>query len=117
MKLNRAILPLNKDEIFEEDIDFSNQVFDENHVKRILSCSVRVVAHEYGDVLDCKISGKNANTDEEFAALLGHPIPDGKWAGVIEPNDAIALDALWGEINALKEPKKSTARRKEDGDS
>lgn len=27
------------------------------------------------------------------------------------------IDALWGEINALKEPKKSTARRKEDGDS
>ena len=58
MKLNRAILPLNKDEVFEEDIDFSNQKFDENHVKRILSCSVRVVAHEYGDVFDCKISGK-----------------------------------------------------------
>ena len=57
MKLNRATLPLNKDEIFEEDIDFSKQKFDENHVKRILSCSVRVVAHEYGDVLDCKISG------------------------------------------------------------
>ena len=58
MKLNRALLPLNKDEVFEEEIDFSNQAFDENHVKRILSCSVRVVAHEYGDVLDCKISGK-----------------------------------------------------------
>ena len=58
MTINRATLPLNKDEVFEEDIDFSNQKFDENHVKRILSCSVRVVAHEYGDVLDCKISGK-----------------------------------------------------------
>ena len=58
MIINRATLPLNKDEVFEEDIDFSNQKFDENHVKRILSCSVRVVAHEYGDVLDCKISGK-----------------------------------------------------------
>ena len=30
MKLNRAILPLNKDETFEEEIDFSNQKFDEN---------------------------------------------------------------------------------------
>lgn len=58
MKINRATLPANKDEVFEEEIDFSNQKFDENHVKRILSCSVRVVAHEYGDVLDCKISGK-----------------------------------------------------------
>lgn len=58
MKINRATLPLNKDEVFEEDIDFSNQQFDENHVKRILSCSVRLVAHEYGDVLDCKVSGK-----------------------------------------------------------
>ena len=58
MIINRATLPLNKDEVFEEEIDFSNQKFDENHVKRILSCTVRVVAHEYGDVLDCKISGK-----------------------------------------------------------
>ena len=58
MKINRATLPLNKDEVFEEDIDFSNQQFDENHVKHILSCSVRLVAHEYGDVLDCKVSGK-----------------------------------------------------------
>ena len=48
MKINRATLPANKDEVFEEEIDFSNQKFDENHVKRILSCSVRVVAHEYG---------------------------------------------------------------------
>ena len=58
MKINRATLPLNKDEVFEEDIDFLNQQFDENHVKRILSCSVRLVAHEYGDVVDCKVSGK-----------------------------------------------------------
>ena len=57
MKLNRAILPLNKDEVFEENIDFSKQSFDENHVKRINSCSVRIVAHEYGDVLDVKVSG------------------------------------------------------------
>ena len=28
--------------------------------------------------------------DAEFEALLGHPIPDGKWAGKIEANDAIA---------------------------
>ena len=58
MKINRVTLPLNKDEVFEEEIDFLNQKFDENHVKRILSCSVRIVAHEYGDVLDCKVSGK-----------------------------------------------------------
>ena len=58
MKLNRIILPLNKDEVFEEEIDFSNQKFDDNHVRRINSCSVTVVAHEYGDVLDVKIRGK-----------------------------------------------------------
>ena len=31
-----------------------------------------------------------AITDDEFEALLGHEIPDGKWSGVIQPNDAIA---------------------------
>ena len=29
-------------------------------------------------------------TDAEFTELLGHSIPDGKWAGKIEANDAIA---------------------------
>lgn len=27
--------------------------------------------------------------DEEFAALLGTPIPDGRWSGALTPNDAI----------------------------
>lgn len=27
--------------------------------------------------------------DEEFAALLGTPIPDGQWSGALTPNDAI----------------------------
>ena len=57
MKINRLLLPLNKDEIFEEELDFSKEKFDENHVKRIVSCNVTVVAHEYGDVLDVKIRG------------------------------------------------------------
>jgi len=29
-------------------------------------------------------------SDREFEALLGHEIPDGKWAGTIQANDAIA---------------------------
>lgn len=28
-------------------------------------------------------------SDEEFEALLGHPIPDGKWSGELQKNDAI----------------------------
>ena len=31
-----------------------------------------------------------AVSDEEFKALLGHEIPDGKWSGTIQANDAIA---------------------------
>ena len=58
MILNRAILPLNKTETFSEDIDFSSQVFDENHVKRISKCKVSVDATEYGDVLRLKINGE-----------------------------------------------------------
>ena len=30
-----------------------------------------------------------AVTDEEFEALLGHPIPDGHWSGELQKNDAI----------------------------
>jgi len=58
MKLNRAILPENKSETFEEEVDFSKYPFDENHVKRIDSCLVKVVATEYGDVLQVKINGQ-----------------------------------------------------------
>ena len=31
-----------------------------------------------------------AVSDKEFETLLGHKIPDGKWAGTLQPNDAIA---------------------------
>ncbi len=35
-------------------------------------------------------SGEILNVpDEEFEALLGHPIPDGSWSGLIRANDAI----------------------------
>ena len=37
------------------------------------------------------VSGEiKAVSDAEFKQLLGHEIPDGKWAGTIQPNDAIA---------------------------
>lgn len=58
MVINRAILPLNKTETFCEDVDFSSQTFDENHVKRINKCSVKVDATEYGDVLRLQVSGE-----------------------------------------------------------
>ena len=58
MKLNRAILPANKPETFDEEIDFSSLKLDENHVKRINKCSVKVIATEFGDVLQCSINGE-----------------------------------------------------------
>ena len=58
MKLNRVTLPLNKSQEYEEELDFSGQEFDINHVKRIESCAVKVVATEYGDVLRCEVNGK-----------------------------------------------------------
>ena len=57
MKLNRAILPANKPETFDEQIDFSSLKLDENHVKRIEKCLVKVIATEFGDVLQCAING------------------------------------------------------------
>ena len=58
MTLNRATLPLNKTETFNEEIDFSSQTFDENHVKRINKCSVSVDATEFGDVLRLNVNGE-----------------------------------------------------------
>ena len=58
MKLNRAILPADKPEIFDEEIDFSSLKLDENHVKKINKCAVKVIATEFGDVLQCSINGE-----------------------------------------------------------
>ena len=58
MKLNRAILPVGKPETFDEEIDFSSLKLDENHVKKINKCSVKVIATEFGDVLQCSINGE-----------------------------------------------------------
>lgn len=58
MKLNRAILQENKPQTFTEEVDFSKYPFDENHVRRIDSCSVKVVATDFGDVLQVQLSGK-----------------------------------------------------------
>ena len=71
MKINRAILPENKAETFVEDVDFSQQSFDENHVKRITRCSVTVIATEFGDVLQCKISG-----DADVIASCSYTLED-----------------------------------------
>ena len=58
MKLNRAVLPANKPETFDEEIDFSSLKLDENHVKKINKCSVKIIATEFGDVLQCSINGE-----------------------------------------------------------
>lgn len=58
MTINRAILPSNKTETFNEDIDFSSQKFDDNHVRKINKCSVKVDATEYGDVLRVQVNGE-----------------------------------------------------------
>ena len=58
-----------------------------------LSQTVRILGTEapapYGE-LPVYESGKIENvSDAEFEALLGRPIPDGKWSGLLEKNDAI----------------------------
>lgn len=57
MKINRATLKENKPETFTEDVDFSQQSFDDNHVRKITRCSVNVTATEYTEVLQVKIEG------------------------------------------------------------
>ena len=57
MKINRATLRENKPETYIEDVDFSQQSFDDNHVRKITRCSVSVTATEFGEVLQVKIEG------------------------------------------------------------
>lgn len=57
MKINRAILPVNKAVSFSEDIDFSSLTFDPNHVKNISSCHTEIIATEFGNILEIKVAG------------------------------------------------------------
>ena len=58
MKINRAILPSNKKETYIKDVDFSKLPPDDNHVRSIKNCHVKVEATEFDDVLECLISGE-----------------------------------------------------------
>ena len=58
-----------------------------------LSQTIRILGTEapapYGE-LPAYESGKIENvSDAEFETLLGRPIPEGKWSGLLEKNDAI----------------------------
>lgn len=57
MKINRAALPIKKDVKIESIVDFSTYPFDEHHVRRIDHCEVKLVVHEFEDILQCKLSG------------------------------------------------------------
>lgn len=51
MKINRAILQEGKAEIYEEDIDFSHNIFNENHIKSVPFAHAKIEATEYGSTL------------------------------------------------------------------
>ena len=58
MEVNRLLLKPNKPEVVEEDIDFSSNFIDANHVKRINSCHVKATLTDYEDVLECTLNIK-----------------------------------------------------------
>ena len=51
MKINRAILAEGKEEIYEEDIDFSQYQFNQNHIKSVPFAHAKIKATEYGSTL------------------------------------------------------------------
>ena len=58
-----------------------------------LSQTIRILGTEapvpYGELPAYKSGNIEAVSDAEFETLLGRPIPDGKWSGLLEKNDAI----------------------------
>lgn len=56
MKINRNLFK-NKDYFVEEDLDFSNETFDPNHIRQIGKTHVKITGNDYDDflVLDFKI--------------------------------------------------------------
>ncbi|MFA7032848.1 MAG: hypothetical protein WC201_04735 [Bacilli bacterium] len=51
MRINRQILPLEKEISLSEDIDFSAMKFDQNFLRRITFCHVEAKACQYHDLL------------------------------------------------------------------
>lgn len=49
----------------------------------------RSAANPYGKLPSYESGKITAVSDKEFESLLGHPIPDGHWSGMIQKNDAI----------------------------
>ena len=71
MKINRVVLKENKPETYKEDVDFSQQSFDDNHVRKISRCSVSVTATEFDDVLRVEIKG-----DADVIASCSYTLED-----------------------------------------
>lgn len=51
MKINRALLTNGIPKSFEEAIDFSHVSFDQNHIRSIPSCMVKITATDYESIL------------------------------------------------------------------
>lgn len=75
MQINRFFLQNGVLDL-EEDIDFSNAELDQNHIRKILNCHVKVSAHEYDDLLvadirvECDIIGVCSYTLEDVSLHL-----------------------------------------------
>ena len=57
MKINRFLFKNNQISL-EEDIDFSNAELDQNHIRKIESCHVKISGHEYEDLLILNVEVK-----------------------------------------------------------
>ena len=55
MKINRFTFQNNVLEL-DDDIDFSNAELDQNHIRKIISCHVKVKGHEYDDLLILEVA-------------------------------------------------------------
>ena len=75
----------------EYDILIGASVADIKLSAKVMIQGTNAPACEDAATLPSYFSGNiKAVSDKEFEALLGHEIPDGKWSGTIQANDAIA---------------------------
>lgn len=75
MNLNRFLFQNHLLEL-EENIDFSNEQLNQSHIRRIDSCHVKILAHEYDDLIvveasvEAKVIGVCAYTLEDVELKL-----------------------------------------------
>jgi uncharacterized metal-binding protein YceD (DUF177 family) len=98
MRINRQLIPLNKEVSFAEEIDFSQTKFDSVFIRKITSCQVKAKAFQSDKILRIVVDVKS-----EIVAISGYSLQDVPLS--IKAHDELIFSDDPQDENAIYEPK------------